>query len=148
MTKKDFENRIFSNSDIVNSIFHFVKTYLDGWEHRVLCIKVKRIDKKSMDTIVLSELTHDKASFETPYITLWSIPFSFSEMSEEDNYVIQNCAHIITQECCEMSKRREFIEKDHMTSEQANEACKKLFIHEKTFEYYDRKKNSQKNKYR
>lgn len=147
MTKKDFENRNFSNSDIVNSIFHFVKTYLDGWGHRVLFIKVKRIDKESMATTVLSELIRDK-SFEAPYITLWSIPFSFSEMSEEDNYVIQNCAHIITQECCEMSKRREFIEKGHMTSEQANEACKKFFIHEKTFEYYDRKKNSQKNKYR
>ena len=41
MTKKDFENRNFTNTDVVNSIFHFVQAYLDGWSHKVLTRKVK-----------------------------------------------------------------------------------------------------------
>ena len=116
----------FLNCSCIVKIFDFSYTK----------IKVTRIDKESMDTLVLSESMDDVVT-EIPYITLWSIPFSFSEMRSDDEFVIQNNAHLIPKECCEMSKRREYIEKG-MTLEEANEACRVFFIRTKTFEQIDR----------
>ena len=145
MTKKDFEKQNYSHQNVVDSIFHFVKTYLDGLGDKIIKIKVTHIDKDSMDTLVLVE-SKDDSNNDLPYLTLWSIPFYFSEMSSNDEYVIQNNAHIITKECYELPKRRTCLTEMHMTSEQASAACRTFFIREHTFEQKKRQSSKSKKK--
>ena len=127
MTLEQFKTKNFNHAEVVDAISKPVKRQLNSYESSLEHLKITDINDEGMLGIALSR------SFQNNHYSLWRLRFTFENMENWKDYVIQNSARL--EEFEELPERSNYIEILGFTEKEADAECFKFFLLTRTFEH-------------
>lgn len=142
MTREKFMSRQFHHSEVTEAIWDQVTNAVDGWDHELLGIKVKKIAKKN-DKIFGILLTlfpnpdyqNSDSSVPKNLLAKWRFEIDLIGVSDRlGDHVIQDCLRINQSKFIELHKIRERLIQTGLSDAEINDMIERNFYRTPTFE--------------